>query len=447
MLYKTFCTEAERHTSEYIVQEIKTVINEIGQSKIMGIVTDNATSMAKARKLINEEYPAITEYGCIAHSLNLLIGDIMKCSSLKNFDGQCKDIIKQITGSHIVLATFNQIQKDKKGTSLSLKLPVVTRWGSVLQCLDSLANCKFALKILVVTEEINNKLSSTVKKNCLDDEIFWKKVEKLIEILTPIVKWITKLEGDDLQMAEVVDAFKELDNSLEYMISGLPITQKEEADIMNSYQERKTKTLRPIHYAANLLDPQKRGKNLSQEEHLVAMEYISTLATLKNAEEEALRELSEYIAKTNMFSRDYIWKSANSIDPVTWWGGFGCKTSIKCLAVSILSLPPSSAATERTFSTYNFVHTAKRNKLTVKRAGMLTYIAHNLRLNKDKTLSKKAVDDEDDVDAEAYNETEIEACDETEIEAHDEIEAEDMIENEVDDSYSETEYFRGFERL
>lgn len=50
------------------------------------------------------------------------------------------------------------------------------------------------------------------------------------------------------------------------------------------------------------------------------------------------------------------------------------------MAVALLSLRPSSAATERTFSKYSFIHTKKRNKLTKERAGKLTYIACNLTL-------------------------------------------------------------------
>lgn len=57
-----------------------------------------------------------------------------------------------------------------------------------------------------------------------------------------------------------------------------------------------------------------------------------------------------------------------------------CRKTLKQLAVAILGLPASSAATERSFSTYAFIHSTKRNRLTVKRAGMLMYVAHNTKL-------------------------------------------------------------------
>ena len=44
-------------------------------------------------------------------------------------------------------------------------------------------------------------------------------------------------------------------------------------------------------------------------------------------------------------------------------------------------MPASTAATERIFSKYGNVHTNKRNRLTTERAGRLTYVAHNLKLD------------------------------------------------------------------
>lgn len=72
--------------------------------------------MIKARKLICDNNENITEYGCIAHSLHLFIGDVMKCASLKNLDAHCKEVVKEVTSSHIVLATFNKIQREKRAS-------------------------------------------------------------------------------------------------------------------------------------------------------------------------------------------------------------------------------------------------------------------------------------------------------------------------------------------
>lgn len=52
-----------------------------------------------------------------------------------------------------------------------------------------------------------------------------------------------------------------------------------------------------------------------------------------------------------------------------------------------------------------WIHSTKRNRLTVKRAGMLTYIAHNLALQGEKThkreLRAASISDEDESNAES----------------------------------------------
>ncbi|KAI4458541.1 ribonuclease h-like superfamily [Holotrichia oblita] len=62
----------------------------------------------------------------------------------------------------------------------------------------------------------------------------------------------------------------------------------------------------------------------------------------------------------------------------------------------ILNLPSSTAAIERTFSTYGFINRQRRNRLTVERAGKLTYIAHNYNLLNEEDHSRivEATDEE-----------------------------------------------------
>lgn len=382
MLYKTECTDANRHTSEYIAEELEKVIQEIGSEKVMGVVTDSAAAMEKARRLISSKYEYICGYPCVSHKLNLLVGDVMKINSLKNVEGSCKEIIKEINGSHINLATFNKIQIEKNNSVSVLKLPVKTRWGSILASIESLISCKCFLKLLMVTEEIN--ISKNVKRNVLDDDAFWVRLEKIVLILKPIVKWTTLLEGDNFKISQVSIAFIEIEDCFKKYVPELPVSKAEEKQLMDIFEDRKKSSLKAIHFAANLLDPTYHGQSLSKEQHVNAMEFIhNTLdkhPAFSNKKEIISTELINYCAKADMWSMEYTWTSVANVDPISWWNGICQKTELKHLAVSILGLPPSSGATERSFSTYGLIHNKKRNKLTVKRAGMITYVSHNLKL-------------------------------------------------------------------
>ena len=71
-----------------------------------------------------------------------------------------------------------------------------------------------------------------------------------------------------------------------------------------------------------------------------------------------------------------------------WWGTYGVHTpELKDLALKLLGQPASSSCCERNWSTYAFIHSMKRNKLTPERAEDLVFVHNNLRL-----LSRKSND-------------------------------------------------------
>lgn len=72
--------------------------------------------------------------------------------------------------------------------------------------------------------------------------------------------------------------------------------------------------------------------------------------------------------------------SEKIVRPSKFWKSMCSASPLSKIAAAILDLPCTSAGTERTFSTHGWIHSAKRNRLTAKRAGKITYISHNLKL-------------------------------------------------------------------
>jgi hypothetical protein len=102
-------------------------MNEIGIKKFIAVITDNASAILKATKILTTKYLHISSYGRAAHVLNLLIGDILKVNSISLVKREANNIVKQIIRSHYVLAKFTKLQKKKSVTNISLKLPGKTR--------------------------------------------------------------------------------------------------------------------------------------------------------------------------------------------------------------------------------------------------------------------------------------------------------------------------------
>lgn len=96
--------------------------------------------------------------------------------------------------------------------------------------------------------------------------------------------------------------------------------------------------------------------------------------------EAVMADLANYNSKQELFSKQFLWSGVANSTPSTWWLGLCSTKQISKVASRILNLPATSAAVERTFSTYAHVHSQKRNKLSNENASKLVYIAQNLKL-------------------------------------------------------------------
>jgi len=78
------------------------------------------------------------------------------------------------------------------------------------------------------------------------------------------------------------------------------------------------------------------------------------------------QQLIEYKTQTGVFNLPLAWKTIDKINPIAWWkGNFENSAPELCkMAIRILSIPSSSAASERNWSAFSYIHEKKRNRLT-----------------------------------------------------------------------------------
>ncbi|KAF2895279.1 hypothetical protein ILUMI_10890, partial [Ignelater luminosus] len=116
-------------------------------------------------------------------------------------------------------------------------------------------------------------------------------------------------------------------------------------------------------------------KHLSAGEIVQGLQYIHSLARhLSNVDEnKVLENLADFRSNSGFAINP-------NISPVTFWKGICTEFPLRFVAEAVLTMPATSAATERSFSSYGNIHTKKRNRLSVKRAEMLTYVNHNLKM-------------------------------------------------------------------
>lgn len=94
------------------------------------------------------------------------------------------------------------------------------------------------------------------------------------------------------------------------------------------------------------------------------MEFIYQLSKkLDNLDVDArqvITDISDFKNKTGSFSKEYLWAVIDDTNGSNWWSAFCSETELSKIALKVLSLPATSAAVERTFSSYKDVHSLKR---------------------------------------------------------------------------------------
>ena len=92
-------------------------------------------------------------------------------------------------------------------------------------------------------------------------------------------------------------------------------------------------------------------------------------------------EFAQFSMNDGLFRDVDSIQDRGTMNPRTWWAVYGSfAPSLQNIALKILVQPSSSSCCERNWSTYSFVHSVRRNKMTPKRAEDLVFIHSNLRL-------------------------------------------------------------------
>jgi hypothetical protein len=105
------------------------------------------------------------------------------------------------------------------------------------------------------------------------------------------------------------------------------------------------------------------------------MHYVTAWYPIKTFQDSISRFVFLYLPvlvlqfrnKEGIFSEEIVISTASKQPPHDWWQANGAgMPELRRAAVRILSLPSSSGACERNWSTFDFVHSRKRNRLHPK---------------------------------------------------------------------------------
>ncbi|GES85119.1 uncharacterized protein LOC106818272 [Rhizophagus clarus] len=195
--------------------------------------------------------------------------------------------------------------------------------------------------------------------------------------MEPMVIALKLFESDSSILSSVYSHFKNLIDQINQI----------ECDFSNKLQEliirRWEYAYHPIMIISYMLDPQFLEESKNNGIEADGYTEFTTFTSEKFGHEESVElfaELVNFRNKKPPYNNEIIWKSINFLNnPSIWWQSWP-NSKLQQLAVKIFLIPTFSAAAERNFSNFGFIHNKIRNRLTNDRVKKLVYIYGNLRI-------------------------------------------------------------------
>jgi hypothetical protein len=171
-LFKSIDTGEESQSGENIAKDLVTVIEEIGVNKVVSLVTDNASNMKNAWKLLRERYPRLIVNGCAAHTIYLLVKDTCKLEPYAEVLQQARLITSFVKDRNALCKRFERLQTSlHEDGDIEHKRSLVfvgeTRWYTHHPCTRRVLENKDVLKQLILTsafKEIKGRKTVQPKK-------------------------------------------------------------------------------------------------------------------------------------------------------------------------------------------------------------------------------------------------------------------------------------------
>ena len=403
----------KRKDASFQYELLRDAIEDVGVDNVVQVVTDAAAVCRSAGLLIQSRYQHIYWTPCCVHALNNALKDIGKIQWISDLVTAARDVQMFICNHHTSLAMY------RAHTRKEFLKPTDTRYASYFLLLERMLEVQAPLQALVVSpewarwSESKTDMAKKVRTQVLDND-WWADCSYLVSFLGPIVEVIRYTDSDSPSLGEVYETF-------DSMLGRVKLAIKQREPSLDFYttqvrpiiQRRWDRMNTPLHMAAYAINPkwyvERAGRVPPIDDAEVKNGFLDAIGKMYSEEEGAKlrRQFVQFASLSGPFNKrgarvDRI--DLGQDDPIGWWRIYGDGApELKHLAIRLLSQIASSSAAERNWSTYSFIHSIKRNRLTSRRAEKLVAVHSALRLEHRKTpeylkgpATRWDVDPEDD---------------------------------------------------
>jgi hypothetical protein len=316
---------------------------------------------------------------CNSHSLQLLIGDLLKLPTINEVWQIALNIVNSLRNATKQYKYLQVEQVKEYGYKKALISTGKTRWGTQVGMLKSLYNSFQALRKFAI-----NPLVEFEYTNMLLDIEFWGKITELLELLHPINEKQKMSEDNRATLATVAQDWAEIQYHLEQKANSTSFYAGDITDFLgevgedrgSAWEQRVNRQISDIHIVAYFLRPQNYDKPITDyhQDRIreVFQQYITDWLS-------AYKLFFNFREQRGLFSvASKVWEMVKDRDLFWTYSRPKCP-ELASFARRLLNTIANSMPSERAWSTMNYIHSKTRNRLSLERVNKLCFIYINTR--------------------------------------------------------------------
>ncbi|XP_070667962.1 uncharacterized protein [Malus domestica] len=331
-----------------------------------------------AANMMKLKRPNMFWTSCATHTLNLMIQGIGCLPKFKRVIDKAKSFTIFIYAHHKTLALMRKYMKKR-----DIVRPEITRFATSFLTLQSLNDKRKDLRIMVFSDEWEQcKHSKSTKGKMayatMMSAHFWERVSLCLKVFEPLFKVLRLVDGGrKSSMGFLYGKLQKARNEIKETLKNNEANYRQILQIID--EKARDRLDGPLHLAAYFLNPYYFFKDQSIQHDPLVMDAMFTCV------ENFLPD--NYEVQNQSYSNCVLYASL-----VSWWSTYGNRVpNLQRIAIKILSLTTSSSGCERNWSTFEGIHTKKRNRLDTTMLNNLVYVQSNAKImtKKEKENGKK----------------------------------------------------------
>ncbi|XP_053202239.1 uncharacterized protein LOC128387109 [Panonychus citri] len=384
-------TRNNPHTSKYIFSLLKPIIEDKGGENFVAILADNASEMTILGQVLRSAFPHLLTFGCASYCLNSLLDDISRVPEIAQIMGFAQSISTEIKRSQVLNPKFQEIAGKSSGFANSglhmASLYFKSRYSAHLN-INQLSIGKQILRSVAMDSSVS--MDPRVREIILSAD-FWDRIDHIKMIFHTIQEYINIIELNYSPISDIPDMFRGIQERLVSCQGSTAIFSSLIPQILPIVNEKKRflTDMSPAYFLANVLDPRKKGVNLSEPELQSAEKFLLDYARViwSNVKtdifDQLIRSFSNFTTKTGYFESDMVWKQAEIVGPLEWWKFIRRHESHRYLSeigIKLLSIPCCNVTIDKILIQRGHQPDKRKSRSLDNRSSKLVAIRSNLHL-------------------------------------------------------------------